>query len=172
MKKVLFIFLFFNLISCEHHDELVVFNDDENEGLVEVTVFMFELCPIAQHMTLPLRVAYEEFSSEEVIFKAYFPNLTSTEETVMSFANKYSIPFSCVLDENQEMVEQFNASVYSEVFIHFSGNLVYKGMVNDSYSGLGQSSSPENHYLYDVLDQLIKGEKVNYFENEAVGCYI
>ena len=86
---------------------------------------MFELCPVAQYMTLPLRDLHEEFASKNIIFKAVFPNIISTQETVLNFSNKYSIPFNCILDENQEMVNQFNASVYSEVFVHFSGNLVY-----------------------------------------------
>ena len=94
------------------------------------------------------------------------------KRTTSPSTNKYSFPLNCILDENQEMVNQFNASVYSEVFVHFSGNLVYKGMVNDSYSALGQWSPPENHYLYDVLSKLVQGEKVKYFENNAIGCNI
>ena len=172
MKKFIFIFLIFAQFSCDKDNELEIFDDNETNNLIEVTVFMFELCPVAQYMTLPLKNLHEEFASENIIFRAFFPNLTSTQETVLNFSNKYSIPFNCILDDNQEMVKQFNASVYSEVFVHISGNLVYKGMVNDSYLALGQWSPPENHYLYDVLSQLIQGEEVKYFENNAIGCNI
>ena len=172
MKKFIFIFLIFIQISCEKDELSEISDNNETNSLIEVTVFMFELCPVAQYMTLPLRNLHEEFASKNIIFRAIFPNLISTQETVLNFSNEYSFPFNCILDENQEMVNQFNASVYSEVFVHFSGNLVYKGMVNDSYSALGQWSPPENHYLYDVLSQLVQGEKVKYFENNAIGCNI
>ena len=52
---------------------------------IEVVVFLSETCPIAQYMTLPLKTAYEDFSSESVQFKAYFPNLLSTEKTIADF---------------------------------------------------------------------------------------
>ena len=172
MKKFIFIFLIFTQISCEKDELLEISDNNEINSLIEVTVFMFELCPVAQYMTLPLSDLHEEFASKNIIFRAVFPNLISTQETVLNFSNKYSIPFNCILDKNQEMVDQFNASVYSEVFVHVSGNLVYKGMVNDSYSALGQLSSPENHYLYDVLSQLVQGVRVKYFENNAIGCNI
>tara|TARA_B100001287_G_C22643346_1_gene511293 strand:+ start:58 stop:576 length:519 start_codon:yes stop_codon:yes gene_type:complete len=172
MKKFIFIFLIFTQISCDKDEMSEISDNNEINSLIEVTVFMFELCPVAQYMTLPLRNLYEEFASKNIIFRAVFPNLISNQETVLNFADKYSIPFNCVLDENQELVNQFNASVYSEVFVHFSDNLVYKGMVNDSYSAPGQWSKPDNHYLYDVLSQLTQGENVGYFENNAVGCNI
>ena len=118
----------------------------------------------------PLSDLHEEFASKNIIFRAVFPNIISTQETVLNFSNKYSFPFNCILDENQEMVNQFNASVYSEVFVHFSGNLVYKGMVNDSYSALGQWSPPENHYLYDVLSNLVQGRRLNILKIMQLGA--
>ena len=88
------------------------------------------------------------------------------------FVEKYSIPFDCIDDNNGEMVSLLGASVYSEVFIKFDGVLIYKGMIDDSYSDLGQWSPAENNYLYDVLEQLLQGKNVEYFETEAIGCLI
>ena len=70
------------------------------------------------------------------------------------------------------MVSLLGASVYSEVFVKFDGVLIYKGMIDDSYSDLGQWSPAENNYLYDVLEQLLQGNSLEYFETDAIGCLI
>jgi len=168
-KLILIVFIF--SISCEKND-INQGGNTEKGFEVEVSVVLSESCPIAQYMTLPLKNSYEEFSSESVVFTGYFPNLLSNQKTISDFAQKYSIPFDCVDDNNGEIVSLLGASVYSEVFVKLNGVLVYKGMIDDSYADLGQWSPADNNYLYDVLEQLIEGVGVEYFETEAVGCLI
>ena len=45
-------------------------------------------------------------------------------------------------------------------------------MVDDSYTALGQWSPANNNYLYDILELLLQGEDLEYYENEAIGCFI
>ncbi len=169
MKHTYLIILFFLIFSCDKNLEPDPHN---NEFLIEVRVFLSESCPVAQYMTLPLKNSYNQFASDSVAFTAYFPNLLSTQESIYNFTQKYSIPFSCIDDNTGEMVSLLGATVYSEVFIIFNGELVYKGMIDDSYTSLGQWSPAENNYLYNVLEQLLEGNNVEYFETEAVGCLI
>lgn len=169
MKKTYLIILSFLFFSC---DKYVDTDFNNNEFLIEVSVFLAESCPVAQYMTLPLKNSYNQFASDSVMFTAYFPNLLSTHETINNFAQKYSIPFNCIDDNTGEMVSLLGATVYSEVFIIFNGELIYKGMIDDSYTSLGQWSPPENHYLYDILEQLIEGVDVEFNETVAVGCLI
>ena len=165
------IILFIFCISCENND-IVQGNDKAQAFEIKVYVVLSESCPIAQYMTLPLKNSYEEFASDSVVFTAYFPNLLSNQQTISDFAKKYSIPFDCVDDNNGEIVSLLGAGVYSEVFVKLNGGLVYKGMIDDSYTDLGQWSPADNNYLYDVLGLLIEGVGVEYFETEAVGCLI
>ena len=169
MKKIFILLLILFTFSCERDDD---HNDTSSKPLIEVSVFLSESCPIAQYMTLPIKFAYNEFAADSVVFIGYFPNLLSNEESISNFVEKYSIPFDCIDDNNGEMVSLLGASVYSEVFIKFDGVLIYKGMIDDSYSDLGQWSPAENNYLYDVLEQLLQGKNVEYFETEAIGCLI
>ena len=172
MKKTRFILILFILfISCEKSVNLPA-DHINKEGLIEVSVILSETCPIAQYMTLPLKNVHDTFSSDSVVFVGYFPNLLSNEISIANFVEKYSIPFNCIDDNNAEMVSLLGATVYSEVFIRFDGDLVYKGMIDDSYTDLGEWSPAENNYLYDVLEQLLEGNNVEYFETEAVGCLI
>ncbi len=169
MKKILILLIILFTFSCEVEDS---HNDASLKPLIEVSVFLSETCPIAQYMTLPLKDAYNAFAADSVSFTGYFPNLLSNEESISDFSEKYSIPFDCIDDNNGEMVSLLGASVYSEVFIKFDGVLIYKGMIDDSYSDLGQWSPAENNYLYDILEQLLQGNNIEYFETEAIGCLI
>ena len=172
MKKTGFILILFTFfISCEKSINLPADHITKG-GLIEVSVILSETCPVAQYMTLPLKNAHDAFASDSVVFVGYFPNLLSNEMSIANFVEKYSIPFNCIDDNNAEMVSLLGGAVYSEVFISFDGDLVYKGMIDDSYTDLGEWSPAENNYLYDVLEQLLEGNNVEYFETEAVGCLI
>lgn len=169
IQIILILFIF--SISCEDVDNVVGDNLEEN-SLIEVYVVLSETCPVAQYMTLPINDSYEAFASESVVFRAYFPSILSNSKSIASFAEKYSILFNCIDDNNGELVSLLGATVYSEVFIKYNNNLVYRGMVDDSYTALGQWSPANNNYLYDTLELLLEGEDLDYYENEAIGCLI
>jgi len=170
MKKIqILLILFIFSISCEKDFPT---DDISTQALIEVSVVLSETCPIAQYMTLPLNSAHEAFASDSVVFSGYFPNLLSNTTSIANFVEKYSIPFDCIDDNNGEMVSLLGATVYSEVFIKYNINLVYRGMVDDSYTDLGQWSPAENNYLYDILELLLEGGVLDYSENEAIGCLI
>jgi hypothetical protein len=62
--------------------------------------------------------------------------------------------------------------VYAEVFVEKDGVIVYRGMIDNSYSALGQWSPADKHYLYDVLTAIINGEEVPWENTTAIGCLI
>ena len=115
-------------------------------------------------------MAYNQ--DENISFTGYFPNILSSSESITSFQDQYSILFNCIDDQGGAYVESLGASVYAEVFVEQNDIILYKGMVNNSYSALGQWSPADKHYLYDILSSLINGEDVPWESNEAVGCLI
>ncbi len=169
MKKKLIIFvLLTTFLSCDKSVE-------ENNGTntqVHVSMFLYENCPISQYMTLPLNDIYEQFSGEDISFTGYFPNILSTPESISAFQDEYSLLFNCVDDDDGVLVEYFGANVYAEVFVEKDGIIVYQGMVDNSYSALGQWSPADKHYLYDILSSIINDEEIPWASNMAIGCLI
>lgn len=161
------ILLILTIISCQRDQVL-----DNNSSTIKVSVFLSENCPVAQYMTMPLINCFEAFSSDSVVFVAYFPNLLSNAESISNFSNKYSIPFDCIDDNNGEMVSLLGATVYSEVFVEYNNTLIYSGMVDNSYTEIGQWGPPDNNYLYNVLDQLLTGNDLGFSSTTAIGCII
>ena len=169
MKKIFIFFIAWTtFISCDKDIE----ENNNTNSPVHVSVFLYENCPIAQYMTLPLSQSYEQFSGHDISFTAYFPNILSTSETIDNFKYKYSLLFDCVDDNGGLFAEEYGASVYAEVFVEKDGIIVYKGMVDNSYSALGQWSPADKHYLYDILSSIVNGEEMPWESNVAIGCLI
>jgi hypothetical protein len=167
IKKIIIFFLFLTL-ACDK-EKL-----DPNDPLtqIRVSVFLFENCPVAQYMTLPMNDIYTEFSDENISFTGYFPNILSSTGSIASFQDEYSILYNCIDDQDGHYVESLGANVYAEVFVEQDDVILYNGMVNNSYSALGQWSPADKHYLYDVLSAIINGDDVPWESNDAIGCLI
>ena len=143
-----------------------------NNNQVNVSIFLYENCPIAQYMTLPMNQLYEQFVDEGISFTGYFPNILSTPESINNFKKDYSILFNCLDDEGGVVGEDLGAQVYAEVFVEKDGIIIYKGMVDNSYSALGQWSPADKHYLYDILTAIINNDEIPWESNLAIGCLI
>ena len=152
-----------------------------NKSGVMVTVFLYENCPIAQYMCGPLRNTYRYFCdtlNQDFMFRGFSPNAFSTEESVSDFMLTYEIPFNIALDYNNitnepgSYTQQYFPTVTPEVFIELNGELIYRGMIDNSYQSLGEWSLPTENYLLDVLTRIANEEEIVYFQTEAIGCLI
>ena len=164
--------IMFLFLSCER---------DQANQETKVTIFTFESCPISQYMCGPLRDAYWYFCdtlNEDILFQGFSPNSFSTEESIENFVTKYQIPFPILIDYNLKenthgpYTEHYLPIVTPEVFVELNGELVYRGMIDNSYQTLGEWSPPTEDYLVDILTSIVNEEEITYFETEAVGCLI
>ena len=188
MKKlIIFLIATIPFVSCEKDNSRLVFHindcvvEDENHT-ISVVVFLYENCPIAQYMCGPIRDTYKYFCdtlNQPILFRGFSPNIQSTNKSLEKFINKYDIPFDVFIDydhinnQNGEWTSCYKPTVTPEVIVEFPiGQIVYRGMIDNSYLALGQWSPPTKNHLFDVLDQIIKGEEVTYYETTAVGCQI
>ena len=167
---------FLTLVDC---NAICSPNPPNSETIV--TVFLYENCPIAQYMCGPLREASRYFCdtlNQNMIFRGFSPNAFSTDASIANFIAKYDIPFPVTLDYDQlngepgTYTQQYLPIVTPEVFIEFNGNLIYRGMIDNSYQSLGQWSLPTEHYLVDVLTNIVNQLEIEYLETEAIGCFI
>ena len=160
--------------SCGPEDNI----DKKN---IVVTVFLYENCPIAQDMYGPLRRAYHYFCDTldvNIVFRGFSPNSFSTDESLDLFGAEYAVPFPLHPDYNNVSSQHGpNTMRYlpiktPEVFVEHNNDLIYRGMIDNSYLELGLFSAPTEHYLFQVLEHLINEENVTYFETIPIGCLI
>ena len=162
--------IFYSLETC-----LKNCSPKPNEAGIVVTVFIYENCPIAQYMCGPLRNSYRYFCDTlgaNISFHGISPDPLSTDESLNEFVETYDIPFDVSVDLNYEYQKKYQPIVTPEVFIEYDDQLVYRGMIDNSYQDWGQWAPATEHYLMDVLTNIVNGEEITYFETTAIGCYI
>ena len=146
-----------------------------------VTVFLYENCPITQYMCGPLRDSYNYYCDTliyNIKFQAFSPNPFSNQTNLAAFSDKYQLPFEVQLDYNLidnlpgAMTQLYLPIVTPEVFIEKNGELVYRGMIDNSYQSLGQWSTATENYLFNTLESLVNNEDLDFYETTAVGCLI
>lgn len=148
----------------------------QNKDSITVYVFLFESCPICQSLTIELKNLYTEFSSKGIEFIGIFPNTTiSTEASIKKFKQKYNIPFTLKIDDEQKLTKQFSATITPQVFVvrKSDNKILYSGKVDNSYERIGKRRTVVNeHYLRTGLESILKGETPNPSQTKAVGCFI
>ena len=112
------------------------------------------------------------------MFRGFSPNTLSTETTIENFIYKYDIPFNVSIDYNHinnqhgSYTQYYQPIVTPEVFVEWNDNLLYRGMIDNSYQSLGEWALPTEHYLFDVLMAITNEKELEYFETTAIGCFI
>ncbi|MFZ8836858.1 MAG: hypothetical protein ACO3MV_04035 [Flavobacteriales bacterium] len=142
----------------------------------KVWVFLAPLCPICQDYTFYLNALHEQWqaeASEELEMVGWFPNPAVTDEAIDEFANRYGVEWKLARD-TIGWSEAVGARYTPEaVLISPSGEVVYRGRVNDLYYALGKHrSKPRNSDLALAVDQALAGEEVLPATTEAIGCPI
>jgi len=161
--------------------------ESEPKGpLAVVTVFTRENCPISENMCFPLRNTYRYFCdtlAKDILFRGFVPTFFSSEESIEEFRETFDIPFPLTRDWDDTgegssignpglYTQQYSPTVTPEVFVEFNDELVYSGMINNSYVALGDYLPPTEHYLLDVLTKIVNGEELEPMETTAIGCNI
>lgn len=139
-----------------------------------VIVFLEPDCPISQKYTLLLRQLAKSFSSKNVNLLAVYPMPYIKAEKIKTFAQKYQLPITHLIDSRQKLTKLVGASITPEVFLlNNEGKIIYQGMIDNWFYSLGKSRSViTEHYLTDALASYLAEKPIMVSKTTAVGCDI
>lgn len=139
-----------------------------------VIVFLEPDCPISQKYTLLLRQLAKSFSSKNVNLLAVYPMPYIKAEKIKTFAQKYQLPITHLIDSRQKLTKLVGASITPEVFLlNNEGKIIYQGMIDNWFYSLGKSRSViTEHYLTDALASYLAEKPIAVKKTTAVGCDI
>jgi thiol-disulfide isomerase/thioredoxin len=142
----------------------------------EITVYVAvsEECPICKNISQDLQLISERYS-ENINFILLFPFKISNYKTMHEFKVKYNLlKWKGVLDEDQSRSKSLGISVTPEaVVIDKSGEVLYKGRINDLYSKPGKKNhNAKLNDLSEAIEATLNGKNINKPWPKAVGCYI
>lgn len=136
---------------------------------------MSETCPICQSATLELKNLYAQYHSKGVDFIGVFPNETiSNDASIAKFGKKYNLEFPLKLDQGQQWVKQFSATVTPQVFVtNEAQEVLYSGRMDNGFERVGKKRQViTEFYLKNALEDLLAKRMVAVKETAPVGCFI
>ncbi|MBI3233904.1 MAG: redoxin domain-containing protein [Bacteroidetes bacterium] len=148
--------------------------DSLRKNKASVLIFLSESCPICQKYSPALRKLYKDFSSENIAFYGVFPSMFIVQDSVVTFSKKFNIPFTMLIDSNQEITNILKARITPEVFVlSEEGKILYKGRIDNMFPAIGRKRfAATSHELQDALSAVISKAAVQVKETEPIGCFI
>ena len=141
-----------------------------------VYVFLADQCKISQFYTPELTRLYEKYQPQKVGFIGYFPNANSTRERIDSFAVDYRLSFPLLEDYDKNWTHRFGITITPEVAVwdHRTGQLIYRGRIDDSYVRVGKRKlHPQSYDLIDIIETWMMHQESGVMtQTQAIGCLI
>ena len=142
----------------------------------QVWVFLAPLCPICQdytHYLNELEASWTAAYGEQVEMTGWFPDPQVTAEQVDAFGERYGVYWRLALD-TVGWADALGARWTPEAFVVSpSGQIAYRGRVNDLYYALGKHRpAPRHRDLALAIEQAMEGQEILPDKTDAIGCPI
>jgi len=139
-----------------------------------VLIFITNDCPIANGYVPEINRIYEKYSVRKVKLTLVHVDPKLSDEAALQHAREYALKPPVVIDRKHELVRLSGAEVTPEaVAFDSEGKIVYRGRINDRYTGFGdRRNTVREHNLRAALDAILGGRKVKVKETQPWGCFI
>ncbi len=140
---------------------------------MEVVVFLNVECPVSNRYVPVLRRLAQEFGPRGVVLRGLFPERELTRARLEHWEKEYEPGFPVERDRYREEVKRARATRTPEAAVYVEGKLVYRGRIDDRYTGWGKyRAEATREELRLVLEAALEGRRVQVEWKEAVGCGI
>ncbi len=130
-------------------------------------------CPISEKYGVRLTQLEEKYSKQGIKFIYVYVGQVDIQESAKSDLEKFGFKGAYVVDSKQRIINTLFAKTTGDVFVLTpERKVIYRGPVDDQYHILQQVPKAKNHYLFDVLQNVVSGKKVIPKELSAPGCFI
>ncbi|MBS1707715.1 MAG: redoxin family protein [Armatimonadetes bacterium] len=139
-----------------------------------VVVFVTVDCPIANQYQVELERQRRQFEPHGVGFFQVHVDPDVDAAVAKKHAGEFGVRAMLVLDKEHKLVKAFGASVTPQAFVlDKAGRVVYRGRIDDRYSGLGkQRDRVDHHDLRDAVQAVLAGKLPRGNETLGYGCLI
>ncbi len=138
-----------------------------------VVAFLGADCPLARLYGPRLEELAGQFRDKGVAFIGADSNVQDSLTEVLAYTQHGGIRFPMLLDTRHQLADRLAAERTPEVFVlDASGNVRYRGRVDDQYSISVARSKPTRTDLADAITLLLAGKAPESPRTTAVGCVI
>ena len=142
-----------------------------------VFLFVRTDCPISNRYAPEVRRLQEKFAARGVIFRLVYPDPDTSIEAIRQHIKEFEYTLDVLRDPQHALVKMAGVRVTPEAAVFVTeGNgrrMVYRGRIDNRHVAFGKArSAPTTRDLEDVLEAIIKGERVTATTTPAIGCFI
>jgi hypothetical protein len=137
-------------------------------------IFVLPDCPIANSYLPEINRLHQDFAKRGVKLVIVQADPTTTREQARQHAQEFRIEAPVTLDADHAWVARAGATRTPEAVVFSpAGEVLYRGRIDDRYSGLGQKRpQATTHDLREALAAIAAGQSVKVARTQAIGCYI
>ncbi len=130
-------------------------------------------CPISEKYGARLTQLEKQYSKQGIKFVYIYVGQVNRLESAKSDLEKFGFKSPYIIDTKQRIINALSAQTTGDIFVLTpERKVIYRGPVDDQYHILQQAPKAKNHYLSDVLQNVVSGKKVIPKELSAPGCFI
>jgi peroxiredoxin len=141
----------------------------------KAVVFLFTRtdCPISNRYAPEVRRLHEKFAAGGVTFWLVYPDPDESVEMIRQHIKEYEYHLGVLRDPQHALVKVTGVRVTPEVAVFVSGQIVYRGRIDNRYVAFGKTRpAPTTHDLEAILEAILKGKPVANTNTTAIGCFI
>ena len=144
---------------------------DDVQAPFRVICFLGTECPLAKLYGPRLDGLATEMADAGVAFIGVNSNPQDSADDIATYVEQHGIHFPILKDADQAVALALGATRTPEVVvIDDTGNVCYRGRIDDQYDPGVLRPEPTAHYLADALAELTSGKPVTLAITEPTGC--
>lgn len=147
---------------------------ENEEGRTRAFVFLSIECPIANTYTKTLNELHDSLGERGLSADLYgvISDPTVTRSKAAAHYEEFEARFPVLFDASGELARALSPTHTPEAFvIDATGNLVYRGKIDDAYKALGRRRPNAQHmFLADAIHAAVQSEPVKVSQTEPIGC--
>jgi len=156
-------------------DEKIYTLNDFNGDKILVIIFMCNHCPYVKAVIGRLVAIQKKYFDKSVRLIGINPNDTKAYpedsfENMKLFAKEYSMNFTYLYDETQEIAKQYDAVCTPDIYIYDDDRkLKYRGRLDDNWKDETQVTSRD---LESAINLILEGNEITFEQIPSMGCSI
>jgi hypothetical protein len=149
-------------------------SSDLSTNNIKVIFFLDPKCPISQKYTKVINQLANKYKSYDIDFSLTLLIIgsTSTNELI-SFTKNYAITIPYTFSKPSIQMVNYGITTTPECLVLKNQSIVYHGAIDDWFYGLGKHlDRPNECFLENVLDSILKKKVLMYKYKKPIGCII
>jgi len=132
-------------------------------------------CPIARLGSHDYREVIERFTDQPITFYMMNANIQDTPQAIIREESEFGFAVPILKDANQQVAKSLGVERTADVFVIIpeSGEVVFRGPINDKLGYETQRTNTSNEYLTDAINTILAGGTVDHNNiPDSKGCLV